>query len=84
VTAINGTPLDDPSRGQEIFQTLSSASEARVTVMRNGRQQDLSLNMSQVAQQAQALSGESGAEEAEEPQLQVPDEPATNPPDSDE
>src|SRR4029079_14839893 len=55
VTAINGTPLDDPSRGQEIFQTLSSASEARVTVMRNGRQQDLSLNMSQVAQQAQAL-----------------------------
>lgn len=84
VTAINGTPLDDPSRGQEIFQTLSSASEARVTVMRNGRQQDLSLNMSQVAQQAQALSGESGAEEAEEPQLQVPDEPAPNPPDSEE
>ena len=84
VTAINGTPLDDPSRGQEIFQTLSSASEARVTVMRNGRQQDLSLNMSQVAQQAQALSDEGGAGEPEEPQLQVPDESATNPPDSDE
>lgn len=86
VTAINGTPLDDPSRGQEIFQTLSSASEARVTVMRNGRQQDLSLNMSQVAQQAQALSEEQNGTDdgAEEPQLQVPDEAPANPPDSDE
>lgn len=83
VTAINGTPLDDPSRGQEIFQTLASASEARVTVMRNGRQQDLSLNMSQVAQQAQALSGETGTE-AGEPQLQVPEEPPATPPEGDE
>ena len=78
VTAINGTPLDDPGRGQEIFQTLGSASEARVTVMRNGRQQDLSLNMSQVAQQAEALSGEAGTD-AGEPQLQVPEEQAHNP-----
>ena len=39
--------------------------------------------MSQMAQQAQALSGDTGTE-AEEPQLQVPDEPPANPPYSDE
>src|SRR5580698_9601394 len=52
VTGINGTPLDDPNRGAEIFRTLGSSSEARVTVMRNGQQQDLNLNMAQVAQEA--------------------------------
>jgi general secretion pathway protein C len=60
VTAINGTPLDDPARGQEIFSTIGSASEAQVTVMRNGQQQDLTLNMAQVAQQAEALVGQEG------------------------
>lgn len=63
VTAINGTPLDDPARGQEIFGTLGSSSEAHVTVMRNGRQQDLTLNMAQVAQQAEALVGAGGGGE---------------------
>ena len=53
VIAINGTPLDDPARGDEIFRTIGAASEAHVTVMRNGQQQDLSLNMSQVAQEAE-------------------------------
>ena len=57
VLAINGTPLDDPSRGQEIFNTLGSSSEARVTVMRNGKQQDLTLQMSQIAQEAESLVG---------------------------
>jgi general secretion pathway protein C len=58
VVAINGTPLDDPARGDEIFRTIGSASEARVTVMRNGQQQDLSLNMAQVAQEAEeAVAG---------------------------
>ncbi len=60
VTAINNTPLDDPARGEEIFSTLASASEAHVTVMRNGRQQDLTLNMSQIASEADQLSGEEG------------------------
>jgi general secretion pathway protein C len=58
VIAINNTPLDDPARGDEIFRTLSSSSEARVTVMRNGRQQDLTLNMSQIASEADQLSEE--------------------------
>jgi general secretion pathway protein C len=58
VVAINNTPLDDPARGEEIFRTLSSSSEARVTVMRNGRQQDLTLNMSEIASEADQLAGQ--------------------------
>src|SRR6185369_8881112 len=50
VTAINGTPLDDPSRGQEIFATIGTSSEAHVTVVRNGQPKDVTLNMAQVAQ----------------------------------
>jgi general secretion pathway protein C len=66
VTAINGTPLDDPARGQEIFSTLGSSSEARVTVMRNGKQQDLTLNMAQIAQDAEQLIG-GGSDGAPQP-----------------
>jgi len=64
VTAINGTPLDDPARGQEIFSTLGSSSEAHVTVMRNGKQQDLTLNMAQIAQDAEQLIGAGGGDGA--------------------
>jgi general secretion pathway protein C len=60
VTSINGTPLDDPARGEEIFQTIGASSEARVTVLRNGRQQDLTLNMAQLAQEAEQLAGSDG------------------------
>src|SRR2546421_6434729 len=57
VIAINGTPLDDPRRGPQIFRTLGSSSEAHVTEIRNGQQQDLNLNLAQVAQEAEALVG---------------------------
>jgi general secretion pathway protein C len=60
VTAINGTPLDDPSRGQDVFRTIGSSNEAHVTVMRNGQQQDLTLNMAQVAQEAESLVDSQG------------------------
>jgi general secretion pathway protein C len=74
VIAINGTPLDDPARGDEIFRTIGSASEARVTVMRNGQQQDLTLNMSQVAQEAeQAVESEAAAPP---PERSLPQQPA--------
>jgi len=56
VTAINGTPLDDRDRSEQILHTLASASEAHVTVIRNGQQQDLTLNIAQVAQEADALA----------------------------
>ncbi len=57
VIAINGTPLDDQDRGQAILNTLTSSSEARVTVIRNNQQQDLTLNLAQVAQEAETATG---------------------------
>jgi len=57
VTAINGTPLDDPEHGQQIFNTLGATSEAHVTVQRNGQQQDVILNLAQVTQEAEAMAG---------------------------
>lgn len=61
VTAINGTPLDDRDRGDQILRTLSSSSEARVTVIRAGQQQDLTLNLAQVEQEADSLATQSPA-----------------------
>jgi general secretion pathway protein C len=48
VLSINGTPLDDPQRGMEIFNTIGSADRVTVTVERNGQSQELTLNMAQV------------------------------------
>jgi general secretion pathway protein C len=55
VTAINGTPLNDKDRAQEIFGTLASSTEARVTITRNGRQQELVLNIAQLTSEAEHL-----------------------------
>jgi general secretion pathway protein C len=55
VTAINGTPLDDRERGEQILRTLGSSSEARVTIIRAGQSQDLTLNIAEVAQEAENL-----------------------------
>ena len=52
VTAINGTPLDDPQHGQQIFNTVASSSEAVVTVDRNGQTIQLTLNIAKVAAEA--------------------------------
>ena len=61
VTAINGTPLNDKDRAQEIFGTLASSTEARVTITRNGRQQELVLNIAQLSAEAERLgSGSDG------------------------
>jgi general secretion pathway protein C len=84
VTSINGTPLDDPARGQEIFSTLGASSEARVTVMRNGRQQDLTLNLARVAEQAEEVLSDQDNEAVDaQPELQAP-EAEPNTVDSDE
>jgi general secretion pathway protein C len=61
VTAINGTPLDDRDRSEQILHTLSSSSEARVTVIRGGQQQDLTLNLAQVEQEADSLANQAPA-----------------------
>jgi general secretion pathway protein C len=56
VTAINGTPLDDPARGMEILQSMNSASEITVTVERNGQATQVSINNAQVAAEAAAAA----------------------------
>src|SRR5579863_795897 len=60
VIAINGTPLDDQERGQAILNTLPNSSEARVTLIRNNQQQDIVLNIAQVAQEAETATGLGG------------------------
>ena len=53
-----------------------------VTVMRNGQQQDLSLNIAQVAQEAEAAAGQSGAAGSDQaqppPQAETPNPPDTS------
>jgi len=49
VMSVNGTPLDDPQRGMEIFRSIGTSSTVRVTVERNGQPQELTLNMAQIA-----------------------------------
>ncbi|MFT3807369.1 type II secretion system protein GspC [Arenimonas sp.] len=61
VTAINGSALDDPNRGTEILNTLTSATTAQVTVERNGASQQLTLDMAQLAL-PESSSGASSSE----------------------
>jgi general secretion pathway protein C len=49
VLSINGTPLDDPQRGMEIFNTIGTSDRVQVTVERNGQSQDLTLNTAQIS-----------------------------------
>jgi general secretion pathway protein C len=55
VTAINGTPLDDPARGMEILQSINSAAQVTVTVERNGQSSQVNINNAQVPADAAAL-----------------------------
>jgi general secretion pathway protein C len=48
VLSINGTPLDDPQRGLEVFNTLSASDRVSVTIERNGQSQELTLNTAQI------------------------------------
>jgi general secretion pathway protein C len=62
VTAINGQPLDDPQRSQEVFNTIQTSNTVTVTVERGGQKQDISLNIAQIAGEAtKDLEGDSGA-----------------------
>jgi general secretion pathway protein C len=54
VTAINGTPLDDPARGMEILQSMNSATQVTVTVERNGQSTQVNINNALVAAEAAA------------------------------
>ena len=73
VTALNGTPLDAKDRAQEIFGTLNSSTEARVTITRANRQQDLVLNIAQIAAEADQLGqGNDGNIPMEQPPADAP------------
>ena len=49
VLSINGTPLDDPQRGMEIFNTMGTSDRVTVSVERNGQAQELTLNTAQIS-----------------------------------
>ena len=48
VTDINGTVLDDPSQGLQVFQSLGEATQANVTVLRDGVPQVIVIDTSQL------------------------------------
>lgn len=49
VTAINGVELNNPAQGMEIFRSLGESSQVSVTIERAGQEQQLSLDMGQIA-----------------------------------
>jgi general secretion pathway protein C len=49
VTDINGTLLDDPTRGLQVFQSLGEATQATVTIVRDGAPTVLVIDTSQLA-----------------------------------
>jgi general secretion pathway protein C len=79
VTAINGTPLDDPQRSQDVFNTIQTSDHVTVTIERGGQRQDITLNIAQVAAQAtRDLEGEANAGSA--PNGTPPPNPTPNNP----
>lgn len=48
VKEIGGSPLTDPAQAMAIFQSLESAGEVSITVVRNGESQELVLDTSQL------------------------------------
>ena len=48
VTDINGTVLDDPSQGLQVFQSLGEATQANVTVLRDGVPQVIVVDTTQL------------------------------------
>jgi general secretion pathway protein C len=66
VTAINGTPLDDPARGMEVLSTMNSAANVTVTVERNGETVQVSINNAQIAADAAAAQAMPDAVPVEE------------------
>jgi general secretion pathway protein C len=55
VTAINGTPLDDPARSMEVLSTMNSAANVTVSVERNGETVQVNINNAQISADTAAL-----------------------------
>ena len=78
VTAINGTPLDDPQRSQDVFNTIQTSDHVTVTIERGGQKQDITLNIAQVAAQAtRELEGEANTGPAPNGAASPPNTPNT-------
>jgi general secretion pathway protein C len=45
VTSVNGAPVDSVARGQQILDSLRTASSARVTVLRDGKPTDVTVSL---------------------------------------
>lgn len=86
VTAINGTPLDDPQHSQEVLNTIQNSDHATLTIDRAGQRQDITLNLASVAQQAsQELNLEGSPDSSGNASAgQPPSPPPTAAPDNEE
>lgn len=49
ILSINGTPLDDPRRGMEIFNTIGTSDSVQLTIERNGQSQEVTVNTAQIS-----------------------------------
>jgi general secretion pathway protein C len=59
ITAINGQPLDDAQRSEQVMNTIQTEASVTVTIERGGNREDISLNVADVAAKAaQDLEGE--------------------------
>jgi general secretion pathway protein C len=58
ITGVNGSSLDDPSRAEQVLQTLSSASSATLSILRNGVAQEINVNLETVANDAERAARE--------------------------
>lgn len=56
VTAINGVELNDEARSRDVFDSLSAAAEARLTVERNGATEEIVLNLAEIASEAEQIA----------------------------
>jgi general secretion pathway protein C len=54
VTAVNGTPLDDPNRGLETLRGIGAGGAVTLTIERNGSQQQVTIDASAAAAGMQA------------------------------
>lgn len=53
VTAVNGTVIDDPNRGLQVFEALGETTMANVTVLRNGAPQAIVIDTTQLLEIAE-------------------------------
>lgn len=55
VTDVNGTAVDDPSKGLKVYQALGEATVANVTVLRDGNPQVIAIDTSKLQNVAKSL-----------------------------